>query len=233
MASSQKTFYAILGVLVIGGGIIIATRMAGPRNISFAVNPVVTVADTSGFRGYLLGSPTAPVEITEYADFECPHCADFEQVQLPDFKLRLIDPGKVRLRFRDLPFHDHSVVAAHAAACADEQGKYWPANAAIFDHQNDWAFKTNPISALKDAVASAGVDGDAWTKCMESKKYAGRIQASLAEGNQLKVGSTPSFLINGRIYDAIGTDVMVKIVDSLIATGVKAAPDSSKPTGGQ
>ena len=77
--------------------------MHGAAAVSIPANVVVTSADTSGFRGYVLGVPSAPVEITEYADFECPHCADFDQVQFPDINTRLIDPGKARLRFRDFP----------------------------------------------------------------------------------------------------------------------------------
>nr|MBP7622015.1 thioredoxin domain-containing protein [Gemmatimonadales bacterium] len=63
-----------------------------------------------------------------------------------------------------------------------------------------------------------------WQSCMESAKYAGRIQASLDEGARIGVGSTPSFLIGGRIYTGLNSDGMVQLVDSLIAAqaGTKA-----------
>jgi protein-disulfide isomerase len=38
---------------------------------------------------------------------------------------------------------------------------------------------------------------------MSSAKYAGRIQASLEEGTRLGVGSTPTFLIGGRLYPGV------------------------------
>ena len=39
---------------------------------------------------------------------------------------------------------------------------------------------------------------------MQSARYAGRLQASRIEGQQAGVGSTPTFLINGRLYPGGG-----------------------------
>jgi protein-disulfide isomerase len=60
---------------------------------------------------------------------------------------------------------------------------------------------------------------------MQSAKYAGRIQASSEIGNRLGVRFTPSFVIDGRLYDGgMASDQMRKLVDSIIATRPKAAP---------
>jgi protein-disulfide isomerase len=235
MASAQKPFYIAFGVIILAGAAFIITRASGPRNVSIPANVVVTAADTSGFRGYILGSPSAPVEITEYADFECPHCADFDQVQFPDINTRLIIPGKARLRYRDFPLdgpHKVSRVASHAAACADDQQHFWQVKDGIFRRQSDWAFQDNPMKVLTEIVRAAGVDVATWSACMESKKYAGRIQASLNEGTALGVNSKPSFLINGRIYTTTSSDEMVKLVDSLIAASPHSTAPVTKPVGG-
>jgi protein-disulfide isomerase len=235
MASGQKPFYIALGVVIVGGGIFIATRLSGGRPISIPANVVVTTADTAGFRGYFLGSPSAPVEVTEYGDFQCPQCAGFDQVQLPDVKVRLIDTNKMRLRYRDWPIdalHSHTRVASHAAACANDQGRFWEVKDGLFRRQNDWAFRSNPMPIFTDIMKSAGVDVTAWDACMQSKKYAGRIQASLEEGTKLGVNGTPTFLIGGRLYPNIGSDEVVRLVDSLIAAMPPAA--AAKPIiGGQ
>jgi protein-disulfide isomerase len=57
---------------------------------------------------------------------------------------------------------------------------------------------------------------------MKSGKYAGRIQASLNEGVQVGVNSTPTLLIGNRLYKGrFDSDAIIKTVDSL-------APRSSK-----
>src|SRR5512135_2481197 len=198
MASSQKSFYIVLGIVIVAGGAFIFSRVRGGPGVSIPANMVVTAADTSGFRGYLLGSPSAPVEITEYADYGCPHCADFDQVQFPDINTRLIVPGKARLRFRDFPIEGtQSRLAAHAAACANDQGHFWDVKEGLFRRQTDWVLQSNPMPVITQIVKATGLDVAAWTTCMQSAKYAGRIQASYNEGASLGVNSTPSFLIAG------------------------------------
>ena len=48
-------------------------------------------------KDFTLGNPDAPVKITEYASFTCPHCAVWTNEVLPEFKTRFIDTGQVRL----------------------------------------------------------------------------------------------------------------------------------------
>jgi protein-disulfide isomerase len=52
--------------------------------------------------------------------------------------------------------------------------------------------------------------------CMEAAKYAGRIQASHDEAVKMNVGSTPTFLIAGRLYPGgMNSDALKRLVDSL------------------
>ena len=223
MATNQKPFYIALGVVVVGGIAFIASRMGRAKDVPIPVNVVVTAADTAGFRGYVAGSPTAPVEVTEYADFQCPHCGNFAQVQWPDLKVRLIASGKARWRFRDFPIEGPgSVTAAHAAACANDQGKYWPMEELLFGRQTEWALRPNPMPTITDIARAAGMDVAAWNACMTSAKYAGRIQASGNEATALGVKYTPSFVIEGRIYTGLSADDIVRMVDSI--TAAHAAP---------
>ncbi|HEY4101402.1 MAG TPA: thioredoxin domain-containing protein [Gemmatimonadales bacterium] len=233
-ASNQKPFYIALAVIVIGGGAFIFSRVHAASVVSIPANVAVTTADTSGFHGYFLGSPTAPVEVTEYGDLECPGCAGFSQIQFPYVKTRLINTGKIRLRYRDFPWdqlHRHPRVAAHALACANDQGHNWDVIEKMFATQDSWASLPDPMPALGDIVKGVGGDVGVWTTCMKSAKYAGRIQASLEEGTAIGVKSTPSFLIGGRIYEGLGSDQMEHLVDSLIAasSAANAAGGTHRP----
>ena len=95
----------------------------------------------------------------------------------------------------------------------------------LYNYQGSWAFGSGQMSKFRDYAQAAGVNVDQWQACMESAKYAGRIQASWEEGNRLGVNSTPSFLIGGRIYAGVqGSDALRHFVDSVIAARPTKAP---------
>ena len=55
-----------------------------------------------------------------------------------------------------------------------------------------------------------------YDQCMESGRYAGRIQASYEEGAQAGVSSTPTLLVGNRLYRGrIDSDAIRRLVDSL------------------
>jgi len=221
----MKRFYTLLLVLGVAGALLIGMLMRR-KPVSIPANVAVQPSDTAGFRGYMLGKPDAPVEVTEYGDFQCPACAGFDMVQFPTVKERLIDGGRVRWRYRDFPLdiHPNSRVAAHAAACADEQGKYWDAHRFIYEAQSDWSRSRNAADDLRGIVKSLGADMGKYDTCMESARYAGRIQASYDEALKTGVQSTPTFLIGGRLFPgALPYDEMKKMVDSL-SGGTAPAP---------
>jgi protein-disulfide isomerase len=223
----MKPFYALVAAIAVGGLSVLAWMTTRHGAVSIPANVVVQTADTAGFRGYLLGSPAAPVEVTEYADYQCPACQVFETVQFPDVKSRLIESGRLRWRYRDFPLqqHRHSRVAAHAAACADEQGKFWEMHRMIYEAQGDWEAKSDASGVFRDFVKAAGLDVGKYDACMTSAKYAGRIQASYAEGMKVGVASTPTVMVGGRLYAGVQNYEMLRhLVDSLAPLAGPKAP---------
>jgi protein-disulfide isomerase len=227
MATPQagvKRFYAVFAVLSLAGLGILAYLIFKPQTVSIPANVVVQASDTTGFRGYLKGSPDAPVEITEFADFQCPFCQTFATLQMPTIDERLIQTGRVRWRYRDFPLQQHPFarLAAHSAACADEQGKYWDQHQRIYEGQSEWSEARDAGPVLRNYAKAAGLDLGRYDACMKAGKYAGRIQASYNEGVQVGVSSTPTLLIGNRLYKGrFDSDAIIKMVDSL-------APRASK-----
>jgi protein-disulfide isomerase len=214
----MKGFYtALVGVAVIGVGVL-GWMLSRPKTTSIAANVSVQPADTAGFRGYLLGADSAKVEITEYADFQCPFCQTFATLQMPTIKERLIDTGRLRWRYRDYPLQQHSFsrLAALSAACADEQGKYWEQHRRIYEGQQDWAESRDAAPMFRRYAEVSGLDLGRYDACMQAKKYAGRIQASYDEGVRVGVGGTPTLLVAGRLYQGrLDSDAIARLVDSL------------------
>lgn len=224
----MKKFYLVLGGVAVLGVAAIAWQMIKRPPVSIPVNVTVMAADTAGFEGYVMGSDSAPVTVVEFADFQCPSCGDFDTVQWPEVYRSLVATGKVRWVYRDFPLdniHRYSRLASHAAACAADQGKFWEMKQKLYNYQALWAYGAGQIDKFRGYAQGIGADVDQWQGCMESAKYAGRIQASSELGNQVGVRFTPSFVIAGRLYDGgMGSDQMRKLVDSVIASRAKATP---------
>ena len=213
-----KRFYALFALLAVAGIGVLAYLLLKPSTISIPANVTVQTSDTSGFHGYVKGSSDAPVEITEFADYQCPFCQTFATLQMPTIEDRLIKPGRLRWRYRDFPLqqHPYARLAAHSAACADEQGKYWEQHEKIYDNQAEWSAARDAAPILRNYARSAGLDLGRYDSCMKAGKYAGRIQASLNEGIQLGVSSTPTLLVGNRLYRGrLDSDAIIKMVDSL------------------
>jgi protein-disulfide isomerase len=85
----------------------------------------------------VLGQESAPVTWVEFSDYQCPFCAKLYQQGEAQVKTNYIDTGKVKLYFRDFPlsFHPQALPASMAAACANEQGKYWEMHGKLFNDQ--------------------------------------------------------------------------------------------------
>lgn len=216
--SGMKGFYTTIGIVAVAGLAFLGWQLSKRSTVSIPANVTIAPADTAGFRGYFLGSDSAPVEVTEYADYQCPYCADFDIVTFPDIKSRLIETGLVRYRYRDFPLsmHTYSRLSAHAAACADDQHKFWPMHALIYEGQPDWD-QGGAEKQFQKYAGIVGLDVNAYNECMSSARHAGRIEASYQEGVALGVNSTPTFLIAGRLYEPMSYDQLKRVVDSLIA----------------
>jgi protein-disulfide isomerase len=214
----MKRFYAILiGVAVVGLGVL-GVILSRPKTVSIPANVTIQASDTAGFRGYIKGSADAPVEITEYADYQCPFCQTFATIQMPAIEERLIRTGRLRWRYRDFPLQQHSFsrLAAHSAACADEQGKYWEQHQRIYDGQGEWSTLGDAGPKFREYAQANGLDLKRYDGCMASGKYAGRIQASYEEGARLGVSSTPTLLVGNRLYQGrLDSDAIRRLVDSL------------------
>lgn len=216
----MNRFYVVVGVVaVVLAGAVFALLKTGGGAPAAAAGPPPTVID-DGFRGYSLGSGDAPVEITEYLDFECPVCASFATIQMPTIKEQLINTGRVRWRYRDfpLPMHKYSRFSAHAAQCAGAQGRFFEMHDQLFYH-HQWAQTgKDPSRLFRDLAKAAGVDLAAYDACMEAGRYAARIEFSRQEGDQLLVDGTPTFFANGKklIFRRVPTsDDFKAVVDSI------------------
>jgi protein-disulfide isomerase len=195
MAVGKLTpFYAGLGAVAVVGIALIARAALWPGAPALSLDS--PVAAVTGPRGVTLGSDSAPVEIMEFSDFECPYCARFTVLQMPDVRSRLISPGRVRWRFVHFPLEQHtkSPLAHLAAGCANEQGRFWELHDLLFDHQRDLD-EPQIEGYVKQAQR---INLARWKRCMVARKPEPTILDDQRTATKLGARGTPAFFINGR-----------------------------------
>jgi len=233
-ANRPKAFFWVLGLIAVIGVAALAYVATKPA----ASSDVRDVADTTNAgpsQGYLIGKVDAPVKIMEFADFECPSCAGFATVTEPDVRARIIQPGLANLTYYDFPLtqHRNTLAASNAAACADEQGKFWPMHDRIFQAQDEWNGEATdqPKAFFKRYAGEIGLDVAKWETCFDARKYQPRINANLAEGLRRGVGSTPTFVIGNKLYAGMRSyDELKRIVDSIARVSPAPAAGTASTT---
>ncbi|MEP6858858.1 MAG: thioredoxin domain-containing protein [Gemmatimonadales bacterium] len=235
-SSRPKAFYWLLGVIALIGVAALGYVATKPKAAPTDVKNIADTTNAGPAQGYLMGKVDAPVKILEYADFECPGCAGFATVTEPDVRARIIEPGLASITYYDFPLtqHRNTLAASNAAACADEQGKFWTMHDRLFQAQDEWNGEAtdSPKPFFKRYATEVGVDVAKWESCYDARKYQKRISANLADGLRRGVGSTPSFIIGNKLYRGMGGyDEMKAIVDSIAkatTTPVVTVPTAAK-----
>jgi protein-disulfide isomerase len=154
------------------------------------------------------GSANAPIEMIEFSDFQCPFCLRAD----PTVRQVLSTYGdRIRFVYRHypLPNHPNARPAAEAAACAGEQGKFWPYHDRLF---------ANPTKLsdadLKQGAAELGLNTAQFNACVDTHKLKAQVDADIKDGEEAGVNGTPAFFVNGRmISGAQPYDVFKKMID--------------------
>lgn len=153
------------------------------------------------------GSSQAKVTIVEFGDFRCPHCyTAFPIVR----EIISIYKDKIRFVYRDFPVTDEfSLLAAQAAECADDQGKFWPMHDKLFQNQENLSLEN-----IKIFAQHIGLDERQFNYCLDSGKYNQEVRKDLADGIRAGIPGTPTFFINGiEVPGLISLEEFKKAID--------------------
>lgn len=141
-----------------------------------------------------IGPMDAKVHILEFSDFQCSACATVHPVmkQILDYY-----GDEIRFIFRDYPlsYHQNAQLAAEAAGCADEQGKYWEYHDTLFSKRMEWVNVTDANDVFVGYATDLGLDGDRFDQCLKSGTYATEVSKDYEDGTNYGVPGTPTFFI--------------------------------------
>jgi protein-disulfide isomerase/uncharacterized membrane protein len=180
-------------------------RAEDPRFLEYYEGLPRSAADTVlGAARHTKGPADAPVTIVEFSDFQCPAC---EQAfhDLHDLLRRRSD---VRMVFRHFPLDQHcnermtrgvhpmACMAAAAAECAGQQGKFWEYHDLLFANQS-----TLERESLFAHARATNLDLPAFRTCLDDPATLERVREDVRAADALGVDSTPTIFVNGRRID--------------------------------
>jgi protein-disulfide isomerase len=160
-------------------------------------------------RDHIYGNPDAPVSLIEYSDFECPFCKQFHSTAM-----EIVDAyaGKVNWVYRHFPLVMHNPGAqkqAEASECVRQLGSndaFWKFTNAIY-HRTLSNGNGFPLTQLAPLGREIGVNDKQLQECIDSGKYAARVQEDFDEGSQIGVTGTPASIL---IHNVTG-EVILKV----------------------
>ncbi|HKP74740.1 MAG TPA: DsbA family protein [Longimicrobiaceae bacterium] len=242
-SKSLTPFYVILGLVLLAGIALLATQLrpgahaAANQGVAVQLSP----EQLQRVQGISLGRADAPITIYEFADFQCPHCAQFAAFIEPLIRENLVNTGKARYVFYEFPLggaFKWSWVAARAGRCANEQGKFWDYHGMVFGRQADWVYERDPITKFTEYAQSAGMDASKFERCVRSQQYQREVSESSQLGQTLGVQGTPTLFVNGRRIEPLPSSYaefeqqVRRIAPDAFAGTAPAAP-AAADTGGK
>lgn len=225
---SRRRFVA-LGAGLLGGTVLARPALAASDAPAGKSGPTAGQAEgnngesgagsaSSWARGdMVLGEEDAPVTVIEYASLTCGHCAQFHLATLPALKTSYIEPGKIKLVFREFPLDGLALRASMLARCAGEK-RYFPMLSMLYSQLPQWAGADDPIAALARLAKHAGISQEEFEACMADEDLVAAIlERRLKAERDFGVESTPTFIIDGKKYiGALTFDQFQEILDPLL-----------------
>jgi len=189
---------AVVAAIVVVIAIGLTKSDSGPTAESLAKDTASTNALLDGIpqQGIVLGSPSAPVTVTEFADLQCLFCRQYTQKVFPAVVRDYVRAGKVRMVFRGLSFIGaDSIVAARAAGAAGQQNRLWQFVDVFYKNQKDENSGYVKAGFLRQIGGAAGVDVARLEQDATSEAVAKQLTDANAEAKRLGVRSTPTIVV--------------------------------------
>jgi protein-disulfide isomerase len=171
------------------------------------------------------GDPGAAVVVIEFADFQCPACAQHALDIQPALDEAYVDSGQVMWVFKHFPLriHPQAALAAAAAECAADQGQFWIMHDLLFEKQAEWGQET-PEPDLSGYAGQLGLDVLLFETCLEGRGALERVLADLYDGQGV-INTTPNFVIiaegRGRLLQSsYPADQFGRILDGYLEAAV-------------
>jgi protein-disulfide isomerase len=175
-------------------------------------------------QGVTLGEPDAPATLIEFADLQCPFCAEYTTGALPTVIQDYVRSGRLKMQLRLLRFiGPDSERGAEVAAAATLQNKGWEYSDLFYRNQGQENSGYATDSFLEQlARETPALDVNQLESDLDSPPAQQLIRQAERQANQLGVSGTPTFFVQ----KGNGAPQQLQL-SSLDADSVTAAIDSA------
>lgn len=219
--SQDTKIIAVIGVitvLIIGVALFFLGGNSGggtsqnQQNTNVPANSSLLIRPDS----FKIASPSAKVTVVEFADYECPACAEMEpnvQQMLKDYQ------GKITYVYRNfpLPQHQNSVAAAIAVESAGEQGKFIDMAAKLFSTQSEWVNLSNPNPVFVSDAQALGLNTNKFSQDLKSQTLMNKVKRDYQDATNLQINETPTFFVNGQKISGADYNTLKQTIDTDLA----------------
>lgn len=201
------------------------SRNAASGNRSAAVAPTQNPNAPAGAQPpNMVGSPTATVTIEEFADFQCPTCA---QVHTMMKNIQSTYGSRIKFIYRSFPLtqiHKNAYDAAVAAEAAGQQGRFWDMQNQLYTSQPAWSNSTDARTVFAEYAGKIGLDVEKFKNDMLAMTTKSRVDADIARARGLGVNSTPTLYVNGKTvpFEQMKLETLRAIIDAELQKGANA-----------
>lgn len=213
------TLLAVVLVVAVAGATIFAIVTSQKDDANNATASPMAL-DAIPQSGMTIGNADAPVTVIEYADFQCPFCANFALSLEPKIIETYVATGQVRFEFQPMPIlsskalddpTNESVRSAEAAMCAADQDKFWDFYHLLYTKQTGENVGDFTDANLNAYAKEAGLDTTAFSTCLTNRTHLQDVQNSLNQGQTAGVSGTPTFFVNGtKVLGSGGLEQAIK-----------------------
>jgi protein-disulfide isomerase len=159
-----------------------------------------------------IGPEDASVVFLEFGCYTCPFTKQFN-LQVVN---QLIEEygDRVKFVYRSVPIARTigSDLAALAAKCADDQGKFWEYSNLVFGSN---IYTTETFTRF---AGQLDLDVEEFNQCLSSRKYATELSEDISEARKAAITVTPTVFINGvRINGVHDITLYRRVLNDMLA----------------
>jgi protein-disulfide isomerase len=200
---------ALLALVLVLASVLSSNGDSGaPTGSQLAIGGAETTQLLQGIPqdGIALGLPDAPVTLVEWADMQCPFCAEWSGQTFDELVRDYVRPGKVRLEFHGMDFvGPDSERGLRFVLAAAEQDRLWNVVHLLFANQGEENSGWLTDEVLTSVGRASGLDVDQAFADLDGDAVAARRDAAAASAEQYGISTTPSFAAGrtGRPFEVI------------------------------